>query len=243
MCHLIKELRQTVHYPFIMVNCLDMDELANREKLTCLINVKLLNRTRKEISREGLKPAAVLVPVCFIDGRPQIILTKRSMSVEYHKGEISFPGGHAEPGDKSPIETALREAEEEIGLNAEDVEVLGLLDDYITLFNFHITPAVGIVPWPYDFRINSESETIIFLPFEDVLSDKEWMLERTSIKGVEFDLYCLEIPDGVIWGATARMLRNLAEVLLERTPATKPLTETAKQWILSVVYAQEAYKK
>jgi 8-oxo-dGTP pyrophosphatase MutT (NUDIX family) len=220
-----------------------MDELASREKLEGLINVKLVNRNRKEISLEGLKPAAVLVPVCFINGSPQIILTKRSMSVEYHKGEISFPGGHAEPDDKSVIETALREAEEEIGLKPEDVVLLGLLDDYITIFNIHITPAVGIVPWPYDFRINSESESIIFLPFEDILSDNEWMSERTSIKGREFDLFCLETPDGVIWGATAKMLRQFAELLLEREPATKPLTETAKQWILSVVYAQEAYKK
>jgi 8-oxo-dGTP pyrophosphatase MutT (NUDIX family) len=220
-----------------------MDELVSREKLAGLITVKLANRTRKEISLEGLKPSAVLIPICFIDGKPQIILTKRSMSVEYHKGEISFPGGHAEPYDTSPIETALREAEEEIGLKPEDVGLLGLLDDYITIFNFHITPAIGIVPWPYDFRINSESESIIFLPFEDVLSDKEWMCERTSIKGREFDLYCLETPDGIIWGATAKMLRQFAELLLEREPATKPLTETAKQWILSVVYAQEAYRK
>jgi 8-oxo-dGTP pyrophosphatase MutT (NUDIX family) len=219
-----------------------MDELASRVELAGLINVRLVNRTRKEISCEGMKPAAVLVPVCFIDDSPQIILTKRSMSVEYHKGEISFPGGHAEPGDTSPVETALREAEEEIGLKPGDVEILGLLDDYITIFNFHITPAVGIVPWPYDFRINSESESIIYLPFEDVVSDEEWMCEKTSIKGREFDLYCLETPEGVIWGATAKMLWQFAEVLLGREPSAKPLTETAKQWILSVVYAQEAYR-
>jgi 8-oxo-dGTP pyrophosphatase MutT (NUDIX family) len=219
-----------------------MDEMASREKLACLINAKLVNRTRKEIFLEGLKPAAVLVPVCFIEGKPQIILTKRSMSVEHHKGEISFPGGHSEPGDASPVETALREAEEEIGLKPDDVEILGLLDDYITISNFHITPAVGIVPWPYDLRINSESETLLFLPLADVLSDTAWMLERTSIKGHEFELFCLETPDGVIWGATAKMLRQFAEVLLGREPATRPMTETAKQWILSVVATQEAYK-
>jgi 8-oxo-dGTP pyrophosphatase MutT (NUDIX family) len=219
-----------------------MDKLASKEKLANLINVKLVNRTRKEIFLEGLKPAAVLVPVCFIDGKPQIILTKRSMSVEYHKGEISFPGGHAEPGDASPVETALREAEEEIGLKPDDVEILGLLDDYITISDFHITPAVGVVPWPYDLRINSESETLFFLPLSDVLSDTAWMLERTSIKGHEFELFCLETLDGVIWGATAKMLRQFAEVLLGRETATRPMTETAKQWILSVVATQEAYK-
>jgi 8-oxo-dGTP pyrophosphatase MutT (NUDIX family) len=219
-----------------------MDNLASREKLTCLINVKLVNRTRKEIFLKGLKPAAVLVPVCFIEGEPQIILTKRSMSVEHHKGEISFPGGHAEPGDASPVETALREASEEIGLNPDDVEVLGLLDDYITISDFHITPVVGILPWPYDLKINSESETLLFLPLAEALSDTAWMLERTSIKGHEFELFCLETIDGVIWGATAKMLRQFAEVILDSEPATRPMTETAKQWILSVVATQEAYK-
>jgi 8-oxo-dGTP pyrophosphatase MutT (NUDIX family) len=225
-----------------MVHCFAMDTLASREKLVCLINVKLVNRIRKEIFLEGLKPAAVLVPVCFIDNQPQIILTKRSMSVEHHKGEISFPGGHAEPDDASPVETALREAEEEIGLNPDDVEVLGLLDDYITISDFHITPVVGIVPWPYDLRINSESETLLFLPLAQVLSDTAWMMEKTSIKGHEFELFCLETTDGVIWGATAKMLRQFAEVLLDRELATKPMTETAKHWILAVVVAQEAYK-
>ncbi len=233
---------KTVHYISIMVHCFAMDELASREKLACLVNTKLVSRTRKEIFVKGLKPAAVLVPVCFIDGKPQIILTKRSMRVEHHKGEISFPGGHAEPGDASPVETALREAEEEIGLKPDDVEILGLLDDYITISDFHITPVLGIVPWPYDLRINSESETLFFLPLSDVLSDTAWMLERTSIKGHGFELFCLETPDGVIWGATAKILRQFAEVLLGREPATRPMTETAKQWILSVVASQEAYK-
>ena len=219
-----------------------MDELSNREKLAYLINDKLGSRTRKEIFIERLKPAAVLVPVSFIENRPQIILTKRSMRVEHHKGEISFPGGHAEPDDASPVETALREAEEEIGLNPDDVEILGLLDDYITISSFHITPVVGIVPWPYELKINSESETLLFLPLADVLSDDAWMMEKASIKGYEFELFCIETTGGVIWGATAKMLRQFAEVLLGREPATKPVTETAKEWILSIIASQEAYR-
>jgi 8-oxo-dGTP pyrophosphatase MutT (NUDIX family) len=220
-----------------------MDEHKSREKLTGLIHDRLEGRTRKTIFIESLKPAAVLVPICFIDDRPDIILTRRSMSVEHHKGEISFPGGHAESGDASPVETALREAEEEIGLNPDDVEILGLLDDYITISNFHITPVVGSVPWPYELKINSESETLLFLPLADVLSDDAWMMEKASIKSHEFELFCLETADGVIWGATAKMLRQFAEVLLGREPATKPVTETAKEWILSVIASQEAYRQ
>lgn len=220
-----------------------MNNLYNIENLADLIKTKLKNRTRKELSIKGLKPAAVLVPLCIIESTPSIILTKRSMSVEYHKGEISFPGGHAEEDDASPVDTALREAEEEIGLKPEDVRLLGMLDDYITIFNFHITPAVGIVPWPYEFKINSESETIIFLPLDDILSDTTWMCEKTRIKEKEFYLYCLETSDGVVWGATAKMLLSFAKILRGSMPATKPMTETAKQWIISVVAAQEAYKR
>ncbi|HEY9162557.1 MAG TPA: CoA pyrophosphatase [Desulfomonilia bacterium] len=219
-----------------------MDELSSREKLAYLISSRLGSRTRKKIFVEKLKPAAVLIPVSFIEERPQIILTKRSMNVQHHKGEISFPGGHAESDDASPVETALREAEEEIGIRSGDVDILGLLDDYITISGFHITPAVGIVPWPYELKINSESETLLFLPLADVLSDDAWMMEKASIKGHEFELFCLETEDGVIWGATAKMLRQFAEVLLEREPATKPVTETARKWILSVIASQEAYR-
>lgn len=225
-----------------MLHCIAMNELASREKLAYLISSRLCNRRRKEIFAGKLKPAAVLVPISFIEGRPQIILTKRSMNVEHHKGEISFPGGHAEPDDSSPVETALREAEEEIGIRPDDVEILGLLDDYITISSFHITPAVGIVPWPYELKINSESEILLFLPLADVLSDDAWMMEKASIKGHEFELFCLETAEGVIWGATAKMLRQFAEVLLDREPATKPVTQTAKEWILSVVASQEAYR-
>jgi 8-oxo-dGTP pyrophosphatase MutT (NUDIX family) len=220
-----------------------MDYLKDSTILTETVRERLASRCRKELPIDGLVPAAVLVPICFKNGAAQIVLTKRSMTVEYHKGEISFPGGHAEPDDKSPVTTALREAEEEIGLKPEDVVILGQLDDYITLFNIHITPSVGIVPWPYDFRINSESETLIFLPMSDVLSDYEWMCEMTNVRGHEFKLYCIEIPDGVIWGATARMLRKFAEIVLERKPDTRPLTESARNWIVGVVRAQEAYKK
>jgi len=220
-----------------------MNTNPDSAKLIDNIQTKLTGRIRNEISVNGFKPSAVLVSICFIDCRPHIILTKRSMNVEYHKGEISFPGGHAEPGDASPVATALREAEEEIGLRPDDVSVLGQLDDYVTVFNFHITPIVGLVPWPYDYCINSESETLLFLPMEDILSDTTWMCEKVNIKGKEFDLYCLELPDGVIWGATAKMLKHLAEIILDREPETKPISESAKLWIMSVVAAQEAYKK
>ena len=147
------------------------------------IRTLLAAHKRRIIPREDLRESAVLLPLCWRDGDPQVIVTMRSMDVEHHKGEICFPGGRAESTDKGLVETALREAYEEIGLCRDDVDVLGLLDDHISIVGYHITPVVGAIPYPYDFKINSESEVLLLVPLRKALSDSAWMAERTHFRG------------------------------------------------------------
>jgi 8-oxo-dGTP pyrophosphatase MutT (NUDIX family) len=205
------------------------------------IRAVLSGRERRIIPTDGLKPAAVLVPLGWLNGDPCIVLTKRSMSVETHKGEISFPGGHTEPSDTGPEATALREAEEEIGLKPEHVEILGRLDDHITIFRFHVIPVVGVIPCPYPFRMNGEADAIVTVRLADALLDNSWMSEKTTLRGMDVEFSCIPADEGFVWGATARMLRHFVELLIGRELKTRPLSEEARTWIAGIVGTQERY--
>lgn len=132
----------------------------------------LSQRQRQAITREGLKPSAVLVLIYEKMGEHYIVLTKRTQDVEHHKGQMSFPGGAYDEGDGDLKTTALREAFEEIGVRGEDVEILGNLDDQATMTsNFVITPFVGAIPCPYRFRVNrKEVEELIEAPVATLLN-------------------------------------------------------------------------
>ena len=200
-------------------------------------------QSRAHLPAEGLRPSAVLVPLGWVGKHPHVILTKRSMSVEYHKGEISFPGGGVEDHDTDRIATALREASEEIGLAPSDVEVLGRLDDYRTLIGFHITPVVGAVPYPYPFRINSESESLILLDLEHAMRDDVWMTERYDMQGRQGTLFYLEHAEGVIWGATGRMLKQFVDLIAGRPIPCGALSEKARAWVRGVMETQAIYRR
>ena len=215
--------------------------LSDQAAIKDHIRAVLSRRDRRIIPADGLNPAAVLVPVGWLDGDPCIVLTKRSMRVETHKGEISFPGGHTEPSDNGPEATALREAEEEIGLKPEDVEVLGRLDDHITIFRFHVTPVVGAIPYPYPFSINGEADSIVTVRLADAFRDESWMSEKTTLRGMDVEFSCIPADEGFVWGATARMLRHFVELLIGRELKTRPLSEEARTWIAGIVGTQERY--
>lgn len=210
------------------------DEQAVREHVRDI----LASRKRRTIPREDLKEAAVLVPLCWKDSEPQVVVTKRSMDVEHHKGEISFPGGRAEAGDKGLVHTALREAEEEIGLCQKDVDILGLLDDHISIVGYHITPAVGAIPYPYEFCINSESEVLLMVPLRQALREDAWMAERSFFRGRGINIYFLEIEGGVVWGATARMLKHFADLLAGSPIPFGAVSESARSWVANILAAQ-----
>lgn len=223
--------------------CTSIPPLRDQSAFTDHIRTILNGRERRIIPADGLNAAAVLVPLGWLDGDPCIILTRRSMSVETHKGEISFPGGHTEPSDNGPEGTALREAEEEIGLRPEHVEILGRLDDHITIFRFHVIPVVGVIPYPYPFKINGEADAIVTVRLADALRDGSWMSEKTTLRGMDVEFSCIPADDGFVWGATARMLRHFVELLSGRELKTGPLSEEARTWIAGIVGAQELYTR
>ncbi len=159
-----------------------------------------------------LRPAAVLVPLVLTGGREELILTKRAARLQYHAGQIAFPGGKQDTGDISPTDTALREAEEEIGLPRACVQVLGAMQQHETVTGFAITPIVGVVHRPFDLRPEpGEVDEVFRVPLAHVLDPAQYRIEGRRWQGRR--RYYFTVPYGpyYIWGATARILRALAD--------------------------------
>lgn len=161
-----------------------------------------------------LKPAAVLVP--FVDRQQglSLIFTQRTPHLAHHAGQISFPGGHIEPDDGGPVETALRETEEEIGLDRRHVEVIGHLDTYVTRTGFVVTPVAGIVTPPFALAPDAHEVAEVFeVPLTHFLDPANHHRCSAEFEGVVRYFYAMPYQDYFIWGATAGMLINLYEIL------------------------------
>jgi 8-oxo-dGTP pyrophosphatase MutT (NUDIX family) len=181
------------------------------------LDAGLSRRPRRTLDRSDLVSAAVLVPVTD-RGEPHLLFTKKTSSVPHHKGQFSFPGGIVDLRDGSRVETALREAWEEIRLPAEAVEVLGLLDDTETrATNFIITPVVGIVRGPVEFRPDGrEIERVLEVPLATLRDPTIFRTEIWERNGEPHPVLFYEVSaDDVIWGATARILSQFLELLDE----------------------------
>jgi len=163
---------------------------------------------------EDLTPAAVLVPL--VD-RPEgltVLLTQRTAHLNDHAGQISFPGGRVEPEDPDHQYAALREAEEEVGLPPDRVDVIGTLDYYIVRSGYRVTPIVGFVNPPFEVRADPFEVAEVFeVPLSFVLDTDNHVLESRTDQGVERTFYVLPYENRYIWGATAGMLVNLSDVL------------------------------
>ncbi|EKV26610.1 putative nudix hydrolase YeaB [Caenispirillum salinarum AK4] len=159
-------------------------------------------------------PAAVLVPLIQRPEGTTVLLTQRTAHLKNHAGQISFPGGRCEEVDDGPVATALRESHEEIGLAPGLVDVLGHLDDYITVTGFAVTPVVGLVAPPFDLEPDPFEVAEVFeVPLAFVLEKANHERHTYQIKGRTRAYYAMPYQGRYIWGATAGMLVNLAEVL------------------------------
>ncbi len=186
-----------------------------------LIHAWLAARPSQTKAEWEARPAAVLIPLYLENGEWRVLLTERTQAVEDHKGQVAFPGGRVDGGDASRTETALREAEEEIGLRREHVRVLGQLDELLTVTQYRITPVVGLIPWPYHFVLSaSELSEVFGVPLKWLADPRnlETQLRDPLAPGPKVPVYYFHYPGHIIWGATARMLWNFLE-------AAKPLLE------------------
>jgi len=174
------------------------------------------HRPKRCIMDDSRRRSAVLIPMYYRAGQYYIVFTKRTEKVREHKGQMSFPGGAYQEEDGTLINTALRESAEEIGLKPGDVEILGELDDEVArTTNYIISPFVAIIPWPYRFQVDAEEvEEIIEVPIATLL-DKSCLRQEVEIdNGVPtaaFFYHCLGV---VIWGATARILTQLLDIIV-----------------------------
>jgi len=162
-----------------------------------------------------LRHAAVLVPMVNRADGPTVLLTQRTDHLSNHAGQVSFPGGHIEDDDASPEDAALRETEEEVGLDRKHVTIIGRLSNYVTRTGFLITPIVGIVEPPFDTTPDPHEVAEVFeVPLSFLLDNDNHERHTMFYAGQDRYFWAMPYGDHYIWGATAGMLVNLHDFLM-----------------------------
>lgn len=177
-----------------------------------LLLTPLAEQFVQEDGSEGLPltSAAVLFPIVLRDQGNTVLLTKRTDHLRDHAGQISFPGGRVEDEDLSPIHTALRETEEEIGLARERIEVLGCLPEYRTVTGFRVTPVVALVRPPFDLQLDPFEVAEAFeVPLDFLLDPANHQEHSLHYRGALRHFFAMPYGHYFIWGATAGMIRSL----------------------------------
>ncbi|NWF77794.1 MAG: CoA pyrophosphatase [Chloroflexi bacterium] len=196
-----------------MANIRRLKKWYNHRVVKQQIEKILRNRQKKIIIDAKRRASAVLIPLFYSQGQYHVLFTERSEEVNFHKGQVCFPGGTREPSDSSLLQTALREAEEEIGLKAKDVEVLGEFDDNVTFTSdYVISPFVALIPYPYPLKADGrEIKEIFSIPLSFLMDEANF----------ERDSGAYKYEGHVIWGATARILKQFMELLKSESGALR----------------------
>ena len=194
-----------------------MIDLENISERLSKINTSLTSDNdlmENEVVRtENLTEAAVLIPIVERNNGLKVILTKRSNNLKQHPGQVSFPGGKSEKTDKSLVATALRETREEIGINNKNVEILGQLSKHVTITGFKITPFIGKISTSFSTKIQTSEVSEIFeVSLSHLSKPKNFRVESVKWKGKKRFFYSIPYGPYYIWGATARILKNLADL-------------------------------
>ncbi len=178
------------------------------------VRLRLDGRAPREPAEASadLRRAGVLVPLFVRDAKLWILFTRRTESVEHHRGQISFPGGAEEAGDGDLLATAVRETGEELAVAASDIIALGTLSPIVTVTNFYVEPYVAAVPQPYVWRpAEAEIAEVIEAPIAALMDPK--ILETKPMPGRDEPILFYHYGNHVIWGATAKILAELLEAL------------------------------
>ena len=189
-----------------------------------LIKRALANRPTGRVAGDGLTPAAVMVLLYPKDGEYCVLLNKRSQEVEHHKGEISFPGGATDPEDRDPLDTALRETEEEMGIRRDDIDVLGEMDEVATRSRFRVRVFAGTLReaqgvrqaqgHPYEFRPSAgEIAEIVEFPVKALRDPASLRIETHWQEGAFSTVYSYAHDKHLVFGATARILQQFLQLL------------------------------
>ena len=179
-----------------------------------LIRDALERRETATAAPEGLMPAAVMLLLYRKEGDYCVLLNKRSMMVEYHKGEMSFPGGAKDPEDTDFEATARRETHEEMGIAPDDITILGRLDDNVTRSNFLVKVFVGTIPYPYDFKPSSiEIAEVVEIPLSILRDPASWRWDSRIEDGERVAVRSYGYEEHLVYGATAKILDQFLEVV------------------------------
>jgi len=168
----------------------------------------------------GFRPAGVLVPLRAVDGEIRAVLARRTELVPHHKGQVCFPGGSRDPGDRNLLATALREAEEELGIRPDTVELLGAMEPVPTVTGFFIQPFLARIPEGARFLLDEfEIAEAFDVPLSAVTDLSRYRAAETTFLGRPYHVYFLDIGRRTIWGATAHILHDLAGIALRLSGA------------------------
>lgn len=211
------------HMPAVEQSLLTPDGLRLRFTQEKQWQAEVTDENRAALAREGsvragrgneLTPAAVLIPLIMHENELKILLTQRTAHLHDHPGQISFPGGRSDPQDTSAIDTALREAEEEIGLPSHRVEVLGSLPHYLTITGYQVTPVVSLVDAGHAYEPDEFEVADIFeVPMAYLMNPHHHEQRMWESPQGYRRFYAMPYENKFIWGATAGMLRNLYHFL------------------------------
>ncbi|PKO05558.1 MAG: CoA pyrophosphatase [Chloroflexi bacterium HGW-Chloroflexi-3] len=172
--------------------------------------------TISQINYSTLKKAAILIPFVCVDGCWSLLFTRRADSLKNHRGQVSFPGGGMDKQDATPTETALREANEEIGLKKTGIHIIGLMPDFMTNSNYMVTPVVSWVDWPVPLEIsNHEVSRVFTIPVDWLKNSNNWEERLFSHpNGLYGTVIFYNLYDGeLLWGISAKITIDLLNIL------------------------------
>jgi len=199
---------------------IDLDELKKlcRDEKKLLIHISNVlghHKPQKYVyTKTESRPAAVLIPIFFKDNQAHLLFTKRTDYVEYHKGQISFPGGSRDEEDSNLKITALRETEEEVGIKKNDITILGQTDVFLTNTHFLVTPYVGFYNYPYPYNINDgEIAQLLEIPLAHFFKENIFEIKPYEKDGHKWRVHFYKYGNELVWGVTGFLLSNFLSIV------------------------------